>query len=147
MSRRAIIGILLADYTRAAKAEARLHAEQERPRERSQKRGRAGPRPASERTSPTNKGTKKACEDSRTADVAALNAEAARRKEALQTILQDRPRPVRPLFDLLRAELLVLEIRRNSRHPALPCETPIPGSRAELPSGLLAGVSRLQTLC
>src|SRR6266481_1353793 len=89
MSRRGIIGILIADYNRQLKAQARAKAEAERAMLRSQREAeRAAARQAREALR-ANKEAKKAYEEYRSAEVASLNNEIAHRKLALQNLLED----------------------------------------------------------
>ena len=89
MSRRGIIGILIADYNRQLKAQASAKAEAERAMLRSQREAeRTAARQAREALR-ANKETKKAYEEYRSAEVASLNNEIAHRKLALQNLLQD----------------------------------------------------------
>lgn len=113
MSRRGIIGILIADYNRQLKAQARAKAEAERAQLRSQREAeRAAARQVRDAVR-ANKEAKKAYEECRSAEVASLNNEIAHRKVALQTLLHDGLQATRPLFELLRAELPTLEIPKE----------------------------------
>jgi restriction system protein len=120
MSRRGLIGILIADYNRQLKAQARARAEEERALLRSQREAeRAAARRAKEEMR-ASKEARRAYEESRMAEAASLNTETARRKLALQTLLQEGLHPFRPLFESLRAELPALEVPKELTSPLYP---------------------------
>jgi restriction system protein len=120
MTRRGLIGVLIADYNRQVKAQARARAEAERSVLRNQREAqRALARQAREELR-ASKEAKKTYEESRAAEAASLNTELAQRKVALQTLLQDGLQATRPLFELLRMELPKLELPKELTAPSSP---------------------------
>lgn len=113
MSRRGIIGILIADYNRQLKVQARAKAEAERALVRGQREAERAAARQTRETLRANKGAKKAYDEYRSAEVASLNNEIAHRKLALQNLLEDGLQATRPLFELLRAEVPTLEIPKE----------------------------------
>lgn len=110
MSRRGLIGILIAEHNRQAKAQVRSHANAHRTALQSlREAGRETARIAKEATRAT-KEEKRLYEESRIAEVTSLNAELADRKLKLQSLLLDGLHASRPLFELLRAEIPAIEI-------------------------------------
>jgi restriction system protein len=110
MSRRGLIGVLVSELNRQAKAQARARAEAERAARRNlHEAQRAADRQLRDRTR-TAKEAKKAYEESRIAEAASLNAEMKEQKEALQSVLLEGLQASRPLFVLLREEFPKLEI-------------------------------------
>jgi restriction system protein len=113
MSRRGLIAVLIADLNRQAKAQARARAEAERAVLRSQRDAlRSAARQAREALQ-ASKEAKKAYEEVRASEAASLNAETALRKSCLQTLLQGGLQATRPVFELLRAELPLLQIPKE----------------------------------
>jgi restriction system protein len=113
MSRRGLIGTLVAAHNRQVKAQARAATEAERARLRNEReRMRTNAREAREAVRST-KEAKKAYEEARIAETASLNADLAARKNALETLLPDGLHAFPPLFDGLRKELPALEIPKH----------------------------------
>src|SRR5271170_1704609 len=109
MTRRGLIGVLIADYNRQVKAQARARAEAERTVLRNEREAHRALAHQAREALRTSKEAKKAYEESRAAEAASLNTELAQRKVALQTLLHDGLQATRPLFELLRMELPKLE--------------------------------------
>ncbi len=120
MSRRGLIGILIAEHNRQLKAQARLRAEAEKTALRNQRETeRAAVRQGREAARAT-KDAKKLYEESRVAETASLNAELAQQRLALETLLPEGLKASQPLFESLRAELPTLEIPNELTTPTSP---------------------------
>src|SRR6266849_465181 len=124
MSRRGLIGILIAEHNRQLKAQARLRAEAERTALRNQREAeRAAVRQGREAVR-ASKEAKKLYEESRVAEASSLTGELVQRGLALETLLTEGLKTSKPLFESLRAELPTLEIPNElTIHTSSPMKT------------------------
>jgi hypothetical protein len=102
MSRRGLIGILVAEHNRQLRTNARAASEAERARLRNERELQRTAARDSREAIHSAKEAKKRYEESRVAETASLNSELAERKHALQTLLSDGLHALPPLFDTLR---------------------------------------------
>jgi restriction system protein len=113
MSRRGLLGTLVAAHNRQTKSQVRAALEAERDRLRNEReRIRGAAREARESVRVT-KEAKKAYEEGRIAETASLNAELTARNHLLAALLPDGLHAFPPLFDTLRKELPTLEIPKS----------------------------------